>query len=332
MSPRGRLLLAYLLPLPVLVLSLAVGPTDGLGLSTLVSHLLGRPGSTGIAPATVRQILFEIRLPRVLLAFLVGGGLTVSGTALQVLARNPLVSPDILGLASGAAFGAALAMVVGWLPVQPTAFAGALLASGLTYFFAARSHRNSVVALVLSGVIVGGIFTAALAIVQMRADPYRLQSIVHWTMGNLHNASWTKLHSTGVCIGVGALWLVAMRWRLNVLALGDEETRAVGLDPVRQKALIIVPAALAASASVAVAGVIAMVGLVVPHMVRLVLGSDNTKCVPASIVVGGVFLVLVDDLARATTSFEVPIGVFTMLIGGPVFLFLLSRSNQRDFG
>ena len=140
------------------------------------------------------------------------------------------------------------------------------------------------------------------------------------------------MRSAGVFIGVGALWLVVMRWRLNVLALGDEETRAVGLDPVRQKALIIVPAALAASASVAVAGVIAMVGLVVPHMVRLLLGADNTKCVPASIVVGGVFLVLVDDLARAATSFEVPIGVFTMLIGGPVFLFLLSRSDQRDFG
>jgi iron complex transport system permease protein len=330
MSRHGRLRLAYVLPLPVIALSLAIGPTDGLGLSALLQYLLGRAGGTDAAMA--RQILFEIRLPRILLAFVVGGGLTVSGTALQVLARNPLVSPDILGLASGAAFGAALAMAVGWLPVQPAAFACALVASGLTYFFAATSRRNSVVALVLSGVIVGGLFTSALAVVQMFADPYRLQNIVHWTMGNLHNASWAKLRSAGAFIGVGALGLVVMRWRLNVLALGDEETRAVGLDPGRQKVLIIVPAALAASASVAVAGVIAMVGLVVPHVVRLMLGSDNVKCVPASIVVGGTFLVLVDDLARAVTSFEIPIGVFTMLIGGPVFLFLLSRSEQHDFG
>ncbi len=322
-------MLVFALPLPVLVLSLCVGPTGGLGLGDLVSFMLGRASAE--QAHTAAQILFEIRLPRVLLAFAVGAGCTVSGSALQVIARNPLVSPDILGLSSGAAFGAALAMAVGWLPVQTTALAGALLASAVTYFFAARSGRNSVLSLVLSGVIVGGTFTAALAVVQMLADPYRLQSIVHWTMGALHNASWSKLRSAGPLIGVGAAGLVLMRWRLNVLALGDEETRAVGLDPARQRALLLLPAALAASASVAVAGVIAMIGLVVPHLVRLWVGADNVKSVPASIVAGGSFLLLVDDLARAATSFEVPIGVFTMLLGGPAFLFLLSRRHSRDF-
>jgi len=161
----------------------------------------------------------------------------------------------------------------------------------------------------------------------MVSDPLRLQSIVHWTLGNLHTASWSKLRSAAAPVLLGAGALIAMSWRLNVLALGDDETRAVGRDPRREKLYVLIPAALVASAAVAVAGVVSMVGLVVPHMLRLLLGPDNVRCIPASLAAGGAFLLLVDDLARAATSYEIPIGVLTTLIGGPFFLYLLRRSE-----
>ncbi len=146
-------------------------------------------------------------------------------------------------------------------------------------------------------------------------------------MGNLHNATWEKARSAGPLILVSMTWLFFMRWRMNVLALGDEETRAVGLNPEREKLLLILPATLAASASVAVAGVIGLAGLMVPHMVRMMIGPDNTRTMPACFAFGGCFLLLVDNLSRTIASFELPVGVFTTLAGGPFFLFLLKRAR-----
>ena len=301
----------------VVFASLAVGPRDGLALPDVWQAIFQGGG------ATARRILWEVRLPRVLLAFLVGAGLSGSGLALQVLARNPLVSPDILGLSNGAAFGAALAMSVPFLPVQPTALVFALLATALTYAFARDRRGVPPLALVLAGVTVAGMFTAALAIVQMLSNPFRLQSIVHWTMGNLHNASWSQLAVGAPPIVVGIAWLYLFRWRLNVLCLGDDEARAVGLDPRREKLWIILPSAMVAASAVAMAGVVAMIGLVIPHAARFLFGEDNTRALPASLLLGGSFLVVMDDLARASTSFEVPIGVFTLILGGPIFLVIL---------
>ena len=321
----------YVVPLPLLAVSLLMGPSASVQvpqvLAWLGKLLFGRPLAGELDEELIRTIVAEVRLPRVALTFLVGGALAASGNSLQALFRNPLVSPYILGLSSGAAFGAALAMTVAWLPIQPTAFGFGILAVGLAYFLARTRKTVSVVSLILSGVIVNGIFTALLTIVQFMTDPFKLQTIVHWTMGNLHNASWDKLQSAVVGISIGVIWLFLFRWRMNVLAMGDDEARAVGLNPERERILILIPATLAATAAIAVAGVIGLIGLAVPHMVRMMLGPDNRDTLPASFAFGGAFLLLVDNCSRTVASFEIPIGVFTTLLGGPFFIFLLKKAR-----
>ena len=331
MSKRLLRYILYFLPVPVLLLSLLLGPaasaSAGQILGWLVGLLLRRPPDPEINGDLIRTIVWDVRLPRVVLTFLVGGSLAAAGNSLQALFRNPLVSPYILGLSSGAAFGAALAVTLPWLPVQLSAFLFGTIAVGLSYFLARTRKTVSVVSLILSGVIVTGIFTALLTVVQFLTDPFKLQTIVHWTMGNLHNASWDKLQSASIGIGIGAVWLFFFRWRMNVLAMGDDETRAVGLNPERERILVLIPATLAASASIAVAGVIGLIGLAVPHMVRMMLGPDNRHSLPAAFTFGGAFLLMVDTCSRTVASFEIPVGVFTTLLGGPFFIFLLKKAR-----
>ena len=288
----------------------------------------------GLAPAfapereaILASVLFDVRLPRILLSMLVGASLTGSGVALQAVFRNPLVCPYVLGLASGAAFGAALALATGWLPPQIAAFAGGLAAVALAYFLARGRREVSTVSLILSGVIVSGIFTALLTIVQFVSDPFKLQTIVHWTMGNLHAASWSRVRSAALPAATGLAVLFALRFRMNVLALGDEEARAVGLNPERERLLILIPATLAASAAVAVSGVIGLVGLAVPHMARMIVGPENRRLLPAAVALGAAFLLVVDDAARSLFAFELPIGIFTTLLGAPVFVWLMGRAR-----
>jgi iron complex transport system permease protein len=331
LRPRLALYLIYSVPVPLLLASILVGPADTISINQVLAWLTGSwrslTPSAAIEDELVRTIVWDVRLPRIVLTFLVGAALSGSGNALQALFRNPLVDPYLLGLSSGSAFGAALALTSSWMPLQLSAFAFGVAAVGASYFLARTRKSVTLISLILSGIIVSGIFTSLLTIVQFLTDPFRLQTIVHWTMGNLHNASWPKLRSAapGMLAGLGVLLL--FRWRMNVLALGDEETLAVGLNPEHQKLLILIPATLAASASVAVAGVIGLVGLVVPHMTRMLLGPDNTRSLPASLVLGGSLLLLVDDCSRAVASFEIPIGIFTTLVGGPFFIFLLRKSR-----
>lgn len=320
-----------LLPVLALVASLLVGASNVVRVRDvwhwLMALAFGYPPSPVENSDLLRAIVVDVRLPRVLLTFLVGGALAISGTTLQAMFRNPLVCPYILGLSSGAAFGAALGLVTAWIPVQLSAFCGGAAAVSLSYALARSGRSVAGIALILAGVIVGGLFTAALTVVQFLSDPLRLQSIVHWTMGNLHNASWAKLQSAWPPIAAATAVLVLLRWRLNVLALGDDEARAVGMNPEREKLLVLLPATLACSAAVAVAGVIGLFGLVVPHIVRMLVGPDNRRAVPASFLLGGTFLLIVDDFSRSVTEFELPIGVFTTIIGAPFFLFLLKRSR-----
>lgn len=321
----------YLIPPLVLLASLLIGPSSAVRPGDVLGWLASRvPRLSGAwygNDVLLRAVVFDVRLPRILLTFLVGGALAVSGTALQAMFRNPLVSPYILGLSSGAAFGAALGLVTAWLPVQLSAFAFAVLAVGLSYGLARTGKHVSVVTLILAGIIVGGLFTAALTIVQFLTDPFKLQTIVHWTMGNLHNATWAKLRSVWLPISAGATMLFVLRWRLNVLALGDEEARAVGMNPDREKLLVLLPATLACSAAVSVAGVIGLFGLVIPHMVRMVTGPDNRRTIPACFLLGGSFLLIVDDFSRSIADFELPIGIFTTLLGAPIFVYLMKRSR-----
>jgi len=255
---------------------------------------------------------------------MVGASLSVSGAAFQGIFRNPLVSPYILGLSSGAAFGAALSLA--YLPgvsIQLAAFFFSLTAVGFTYFMATSKGSTPIVSLVLAGVIVSAVFDSLLAIIQIAVSERALQSIVYWIMGSLGTSSWSKINSAFPLFALGCATMLLLRWRLNVLALGDEEARSVGMNPERYKLIFILAASLAASSAVAVAGIIGLVGLIVPHMLRMIFGPDHRMLIPLSITFGASFLVLVDDFARAGMGFEVPVGVITTLVGAPFFAYLL---------
>jgi iron complex transport system permease protein len=325
--PRLKLLkwIVYALPLPVIIGSLFIGPADQVSGFDVVSLLLGKPVSGN--SELIQAIVLDIRLPRILLVFFVGAVLSVSGAALQAVFRNPLVSPYVLGLSSGAAFGAALAMWASFFSVQLSAFIFGMLAVALSYYMAQKHKTVSIVSLILAGIITNGIFTALLTIVQVLSDPFKLQSIVHWTMGNFHNANWEKFNSTIFPMLAGLVILFLLGWKMNVIALGDEEAQTAGINPRKMKGWILVAATLSGSAAVAVAGIIGLYGLVVPHAVRMMFGVDNRQAIGLNFFLGGSFLILIDDISRSLATFEIPIGVFTMLVGAPLFIYLLKKSN-----
>ncbi|MCX7991711.1 MAG: iron ABC transporter permease [Proteobacteria bacterium] len=271
----------------------------------------------------IRNIILEVRLPRVIISFLVGASLSVSGMTLQSIFRNPLVSPDVIGLSSGSAFGAALAVSFPFLPLQLTAFFFGLIAVFLTYFIAKIGSKPSNSSFILAGVIVSGFFTSLLTVLQFIVDPFKLQSIIHWLMGNLHTANLEKLEKIYVIILICFFWLLLFSFRMNVMALGEDEARSVGLDPDTEKALILIPAGLIATTAISVAGIIGMIGLIIPHLVKMIVGPDNRVCIPFSFFLGGNFLVVVDSFSRSVFDFELPVGVFTTMLGTPFFIYVI---------
>ena len=323
---KGKLLrtIAWLLPLPVIFFSLFTGASELVSFRQVFA-LLFSPAEQ--SPDIVRTIVLNIRLPRILLVFLTGGVLAVSGSAMQAIFRNPLVDPYILGLAAGAAFGAAFAMAIVVIPVQLSAFIFGLSAVGLSYLMALKNRQISIISLILSGIITNGIFTALLTIVQFVSDPFRLQSIVHWIMGNFQNASWDQLNLVLLPVFAGLFVLFLLRWKLNLLALGDDEARATGMNPGRMKIWILLAATLATSAVIAVSGIIGLYGLIIPHLVRMLFGVNNKTTLILNFLLGGTFLVLIDNVSRSFQGFEIPIGVFTMLLCAPFFILLLKRTN-----
>lgn len=319
-----------IIPIPLIIASLCIGPSSIADFSDSMKFLFKTvfyPGNESADNMMIRTIIFDVRMPRVLFAFIAGGALAVSGNALQSIFRNPLVSPYILGLSSGAAFGAALSLAFSFLTPGISAFIFGLTAALLSYFVAMKKKQVSIVGLILAGIIVNGIFTALLTIVQFISDPFKLQTIVHWTMGNLHNSDWDSLKSSYIFIFIGILTIYLFRWKLNVLALGDVEARTSGLNPQITKLIVLLAASIATSAVVAVAGIIGMFGLIIPHIVRMAVGNDNQISVPVNFLFGGMFLLIIDNFSRTLTSFEIPIGIFTMLLGAPFFLYLMKKSN-----
>jgi len=312
------------------MVSLFIGPSQAASpgdiLKSLFNFISGNQATTENY-TLLKSVVFDVRLPRILLTFITGGALAVSGCSIQAIFRNPLTDPYILGLSSGAAFGAALAMAFAFIPVQLSAFIFGLLAVGLSYFMARKNKSISIVSLILSGIIVSGIFTALLTVIQYVSDPFKLQSIVHWTMGNLHNANWSKLQSSIIPIAIGVSVLIIYRWRMNVLAMGDDEARTAGINPDKDKLIILVAATLASTSAVAVAGIIGLYGLIIPHMVRMMIGPDNRQSIPLNFLFGGTFLLIIDNFSRTISGFEIPIGVFTMLLGAPFFIYLMKKTN-----
>lgn len=274
-------------------------------------------------------VLMNMRLPRVVLGMLVGAALSVAGACFQGIFRNPLVSPDILGLSSGAAFGAALSVsLLLWLPTQAGAFIFSLIALGIAYAMAYQKGETPIISLVLSGVITSFVFSALLTAIQFAINERALQSLIFWMMGSLHTASWYKVNQAFPWIFIGVTGVILLRWQLNVLALGDDDARAVGMKTELMKVIFILFSALSAAAAVAAAGIISLLGLIIPHMVRMMVGPDHRLVLPLSATVGASFLILVDDISRSLFWFELPVGILTTLIGAPVFMYLMRRTRS----
>ncbi len=309
-----------------------VGPypiTPGEALQAIGARLTGAVPAAG---STLDTVLFFVRLPRVGAAILIGAALAAAGASYQGLFRNPLVSPDILGVAAGAGLGAVLGIFLS-LPVaaiQLLAFLTGLATVGLVLLVAASVRgRDPVLVLVLAGVVVGALAGSIISLLKVLADPYdQLPAITFWLLGSLAGIKLQDLAATVPVALLGLAPLALLRWRINVLSLGDEEARALGVDAGRLRIVVIAAATLITASAVSISGVIGWVGLIIPHMARMLVGPSYDRLLPAAIILGAGYLLLVDTLARSIAAIETPIGILTAFVGAPVFLWLLARGRH----
>jgi iron complex transport system permease protein len=335
MSSRRSAVPGFAIAFGVLIGGLLAAFTVGrypVGLGDLVGVLAKALGHrVDISPA-IETVVLQVRGPRVLAAVLVGAALALAGTAFQGLFRNPLVSPDILGASSGAALGAVVGIYLslGVFAIQALAFAGGLVAVAAVYVIgSAVRSRDPILVLVLTGVVVGSLFGAGVGLVKYLADPYnQLPAMTFWLLGSLSATTAPDLIPLLGPIALGALVLIALRWRMNVMSLPEEEARALGVATGRLRVAIIAAATLVTSASVAAAGIIGWVGLVVPHLARSLVGPDFARLLPASAILGGGYLLLIDTLARTMAQVEIPLGILTAVIGTPFFIWLLASVQK----
>jgi iron complex transport system permease protein len=280
-----------------------------------------------------RAIILDIRLPRVILAGLVGIALSGSGVTLQGIFRNPLVDPFILGISAGAALGCALS--VGFFPeapIQIMAFIFGTIAVVLTYTVAGTQGEVSRLPLILSGVIISAFFTAMVSIVKFLVDPHKLQSIVFWLMGSFSLSDWRLVKIAGAGIIAGVLPIFLMRWRLNAMSMGEDEAKALGVNVERERIIFIGASSLAVSIAVSVSGIIGWVGLMVPHLVRMIVGPDHRSLVPLSMAGGAAFMIFADTIARNLTDFDIPVGIITAITGAPFFVYLMKKGGKESWG
>lgn len=312
--------------------SLLIGqyPVSGAQLASLLQARLG--GAAHQLPAILDTVVFQIRLPRVLAATLVGAALASAGATYQGLFRNPLVSPDILGVSAGAGLGAVLGIFLSLpvLAIQTLAFAFGLGAVFTVYLLSrlVRGH-DPVLVLVLAGVVMGSLAGACISLLKYLADPYdQLPAITFWLLGSLSSVTSTDVRTTAPLVILGLVPLYLLRWRVNVMSLGDEEARSLGVHAGRMRVVFITCATLMTAAVVSISGVIGWVGLVIPHIARLLVGPNFSRLLPTSMLLGAGYLLVVDDIARSASHAEIPLGVLTAFIGAPFFLWLLARARR----
>ncbi|WP_456419482.1 FecCD family ABC transporter permease [Methanocaldococcus infernus] len=295
----------------------------------LMAHIFGKE-ITGI----YNTIVWDIRVPRVIVGMLIGMALATSGATYQGVFRNPLVSPFILGVSAGAAFGAALSIMYSFIPLsaQISAFIFGMIAVFATYSLARVRGRTPLVTLLLAGVILGSFFNALVAIFQYFASEAQLKAIVFWIMGGLYHVGWKDVYSVGLLIPLGILAIMSYSWKLNILSLGDEEARALGINTERLKIILIILSTFITPLVVSVAGIIGWVGLMIPHASRLILGPDHRFLLPMSAIFGGIFLIICDTIARTITTGEVPLGIVTSILGAPYLIYLLRSKKTQFFG
>jgi iron complex transport system permease protein len=335
---KKKLILIFLFFL--LFFSIAVALTQGvLSISfpdvykTLLTHF--NPFDSNIEVNRLYDtVIWEIRLPRIILAVFVGIALAISGAVYQGCFRNPLVEPYILGVESGAAFGAALAIVIPtfFLSLQISAFIFGIIAVFGAYFLARIRGETPIVTLILSGVIIGSVFSALVSILQYISSDTALRQIVFWLMGGFYYTTWEDVLYIipVVLICFFSVWILS--WKLNVLSMGDDEAKTMGVNPERFKAIFITFATLATAMCVSAVGVIAWVGLMMPHAARMILGPDHRYMLPAAALLGAIYLIVCDTLARSLTTSEIPVGIITSLLGAPYLIHLIRQKGTGSFG
>lgn len=275
-------------------------------------------------------VIFNVRLPRILLAMLVGSGLACAGAAFQGLFTNPMATPDTLGVASGASFGAVLAMMfdANLIVIQLMALVFGLLACYITYNISKQKGKSSIVMIVLGGMVVSSLFQAFVSLAKYLADPQdKLPSITYWLMGSMSAASYHTLLLGGPFIVSGIVLIFVLRWRLNILSLNEDEAKSMGINLKFMRILIIIAASFITSACVSMCGQVGWIGLLVPHIARMIMGSNNRTVIPFSISMGAVFMLIIDTFARSATSAEIPLSILTAIIGAPFFISLLRKTG-----
>ncbi len=333
-------------PSAVLTGRLAAVGLLGLGMLALASMMVGKYGG-GLEPLLIalRQlvtgettdpllatVLWNVRLPRVLAAIVVGAGLAAAGATYQGLFRNPLVSPDLLGVSVGASLGAVIGIFLS-LPVfaiQLAAFAGGLLAVlVVTIIGALVRERDPVLTLVLAGIAIQALIGAGISLIKVLADPYdQLPAITYWLLGSMTAITRFDVLSILPAVILGLVPLVLLRWRMNILTLGDEEAKTLGVDTLKTRIVLIAGATLVTAATVSVTGIVGWIGLVIPHIARMLVGPDFRRLLPAAMMLGAAYLIVVDMLARSIADIEVPLGILTAMVGAPFFLWLLIAGKR----
>lgn len=279
---------------------------------------------------TMETVLFNIRLPRIMLACLVGCCLSAAGASYQGIFQNPMASPDILGASSGAAFGAAFA-ILNYAPqsmITVSAFFFSLLTVALVNLVSGKAKGSKIVGLILSGIMISSLFTAGTSYIKLVADPTdRLPMITYWLIGSLAGVTKNDVAFVLIPMAVGLVPLLLLRWRINVLTFGDDEARAIGISAVKIRLVVVICATLVTAASVSVSGMIGWVGLVIPHLTRRLVGNNYRHLMPATMLFGAIFLLIIDNVSRNLLATEIPIGILTAFIGAPFFLYLITREE-----
>ena len=282
---------------------------------------------------TTETVLFNIRIPRIIVAMIIGAALSASGAAYQGLFRNPMVSPDILGASAGAGFGAAMAILMSGsaLTIQLAAFSCGIIAVMLTYLVSRMigKSNNSVLILVLTGMVVSSLFSAFISLAKYTADPNnKLPEIAYWLMGGLASITAKDVMLMLVPFVIGIIPILLLRYKLNALAFGEEEAQALGVDTKKIRFIYIICATLLTASSVATGGMIGWVGLVIPHLARMLVGPNLKFMLPASVLLGGAYLLLIDDISRTFFAVEIPLSILTAIIGAPFFIYLLAKGRN----
>ena len=281
-------------------------------------------------PDAAENVIFQIRLPRVLAAAIIGAALSIAGVSYQGMFQNPMVSPDILGASSGAGFGGALAILLGagYMGISVAAFLFGLAAVMLAYGISRVSRINATLAMILAGMMIGSLFTSCTSFVKLVADTEQtLPAITYWLMGSLVSIKPQDVAFAIVPIIAGSVPLFLLKWRMNLLTVGEEEAQAMGINTRALRLVVIVCATLLTASSVAISGMIGWVGLVIPHFCRMIFGYDYRKIIPASALFGATFLMVVDNIARLATTAEIPLGILTSFVGAPIFVYLILKGG-----